>query len=255
MEYGRFADVYDALMESANYDRWARYLESFLREAYPDTDAERLDILDCACGTGSLSVRLAIEGYRVTGLDISGDMLRVAQEKARASGLHIAFIRQDMREIALHRPVDAIVCACDGVNYLLSEAELAAFFTTAYKALRPGGCFLFDVSTLYKLEHVLGNATYGEDTRDCTYLWKNCYDPESRLCEMRLNFFVPDGQRRYERFDERHVQRAHTDAEIRSALSKAGFTNIEAFDAFTRNVPHPASERVQWAARRDNEYD
>ena len=39
-------------------------------------------LLDLACGTGELSIRLAEEGYDVTGVDLSSDMLAVAREKA-----------------------------------------------------------------------------------------------------------------------------------------------------------------------------
>lgn len=249
-EYGRFADVYDYLMRGVDYDAWADYLVSLLTEqnVHPG-DA----VLDCACGTGELTIRLNKRGFVTTGIDRSEEMLAVAQKKARLMGRKIPFVCQDMRKLALHKPVDAIVCACDGVNYLLTKKDVNAFLTCAYQALKPGGALLFDVSSAYKLECVLGGQTYGEDTNECAYLWQNVYDPGSRLVEMNLSFFLPDGAGKYTRFTERHVQRAHTTEELLEALDKTGFINCRAYEAFTTNEAGAASERIQFAAAKQKD--
>jgi len=249
-EYGRFAAVYDSLMRGVDYDAWADYIVSLLTEqnVHPGDM-----VLDCACGTGELTIRLHQRGYITTGIDRSEEMLAVAQKKARLAGQKIPFVCQDMRKLALHKPVDAIVCACDGVNYLLTKKDVNAFLTCAFQALKPGGTLLFDVSSAYKLEYVLGSQTYGEDTAECAYLWQNAYDPGSRLVEMNLSFFLPDGAGKYTRFTERHVQRAHTAEELLEALDKAGFTDCRAFEAFTLSEPNAASERIQFAATKPND--
>ncbi len=244
-EYGRFAAVYDTLMRGVNYDAWADYLVSLLTgQNVRPGDV----VLDCACGTGELTIRLSKRGFVMTGVDRSEEMLAVAQKKARLAGQKIPFVCQDMRALSLHKPVSAIICACDGVNYLLTKKDVNAFLTSAYQALKPGGALLFDVSSAYKLECVLGNQTYGEDTAECAYLWQNAYDSESRLVEMNLSFFLPDGAGKYTRFTERHVQRAHTAEDLLEALGKAGFTNCRAYEAFTTNEVGAASERIQLAA-------
>ena len=247
LEYGEFAAVYDRLMTDVDYKSWSNYICALLKSGgvLPGSS-----VLDCACGTGEITLRLQKEGYLLTGADRSEQMLELAQLKARKAGQRIPFICQDMRKISLHKPVHAINCACDGVNYLLSDADLDAFFSSAYDALIDGGLLLFDVSSAYKLEHVLGGQTYGEDRTDCTYLWQNCFDPKSGLLEMRLNFFVPDGQGKYTRFDERHVQRAHELKAILAALERAGFHIVGVYNAFTTEPPKDNSERIQLVARK-----
>ena len=243
--YKQFASVYDALMRDVDYTAWTAYLMSLLQAS---RKAVRT-VLDCACGTGEISVRLAQAGYQVTGADASPDMLFIAQEKARSHGLRIPFVCQDMRSLKLHRPVDAICCACDGLNYLTSIGDVNAFFSAAYAALKPGGLLLFDVSSRYKLEFVLANNTFGDAEQSCVYLWRNYYDPASHLCEMELTGFLPKGTL-YERFDERHLQRAHSERELTSALQAAGFGDIAVYAAFTKEPPVPDTERIQFFAVR-----
>ncbi|HWR23543.1 MAG TPA: class I SAM-dependent methyltransferase [Feifaniaceae bacterium] len=241
--YTAFAKVYDTLMRDVDYDEWAAYLHGFLLRGGLDTAA----VADCACGTGQLSIRLAQLGHRVTGIDRSESMLHEAAENARLRGLTVPFVQQDMKKLRLHKQTDAVTCACDGVNYLLSASEVRAFFKAAHAALRPGGMLLFDVSSRYKLEHVLGCNTFGEAERACAYLWKNGYDSASRLCEMQLTLFVENGGL-YERFDERHVQRAHSVRELTGWLKEAGFTDVRAYEAFTLAAPKDTAERIQFAA-------
>lgn len=239
--YGQFAALYDSLMRDVDYDGWAAYLVSFLS---PGTA-----VADCACGTGEITLRLARQGFRVTGVDISSAMLEVAAGKARGAGLSIPFIRQDMRRLILHKPCGAVVCACDGVNYLDGPESAFRFFQAARKALEPGGLLLFDISSAYKLAHVLGCNTFAEEEGDCAYIWRNAYDDVSRLLEMELTFFQKEESGLYRRFEERHIQRAHSLEELLEGLERAGFEAL-VYEAFTSDPPKAESERLQFVARR-----
>ncbi len=245
LPYGKFAALYDRLMAQVDYQAWGEYLQQLLQQAGAEAGAR---VLDCACGTGEITLRLCQAGYQLTGLDASLDMLQIAQEKSRLAGLRIPFIQQDMRRIALHRPVDAIVCACDGVNYLTAMGDVRAFFRAAHAALKPSGVLLFDISSRYKLSHILGDHLFGEDQEDCAYLWQNIYDPQNHLCEMQLTFFQRQGTL-YERFCERHVQRAHSARELITALESSGFGQVQVYEAFTQSSPGPQAERLQFTAR------
>ena len=120
--YGKFAAVYDRLMDDFEYPGWAEYYLRLLEKA----GCKPRRMCDCACGTGSMSVEFARRGIQVTGVDLSEEMLEEAAVKARRQAQKIAFVRQNMTALTLPRPVDAIVCACDGVNYLASPGDLSA---------------------------------------------------------------------------------------------------------------------------------
>ncbi len=247
----KFAEVYDIFMDNTDYDAWANYIISLLPTDFP----KGARIFECGCGTGALTLRLNKAGYDVTGSDISSDMLEVAAEKSRRCGQKTKFICMDMRRIELHRPVDCIIAACDCVNYLTSREDVEKFLLTAFNGLRPGGILLFDVSSRYKLQHILGQNGYCDSRTDVAYFWQNCYDAESKLVEMELEFFVKSandahGEPLYSRFSEKHIQRAHSERELVSWLKNIGFENIGVFSAFTTEPPRDESERLQFTARK-----
>jgi SAM-dependent methyltransferase len=101
-------------------------------------------LLDVACGTGAITALLA-GGYQVSGLDISPGMLAVARAKLpRGTPLYLA----DMTRFRIDARFDAVVCAYQGVNHLLSFPAWESFFSCVYEHLNPGGVFVFDIATV-----------------------------------------------------------------------------------------------------------
>lgn len=242
MQYGKFAQIYDALMRDVDYGAWAERIAPLITAGG--------SVLECACGTGEISFRLAKMGYNVIASDISEDMLRIAAQKQRELGLasaRLRFVSMDMRHIALHKRVDAVIACCDGVNYLTSREDLKSFFSSANAVLKPGGRLIFDVSSRYKLENVLGSNCFIDNGRETAYMWQNEYDPASKLIRMELSFFVRTDGSRYERFDEEHIQRAHSVREIGSRLDEAGFDH-EVFGGYTENPACDTDERLLFTA-------
>ena len=104
-------------------------------------------ILDLACGTGTLTERLARLAPEVVGLDASEPML--IQARSHCSGLPgVHFARADFREFNLDQQFDAVVCAYNSLNYLANPAELSKVLQCVARHLRPGGVFIFDTTTM-----------------------------------------------------------------------------------------------------------
>jgi SAM-dependent methyltransferase len=103
-------------------------------------------VLDLACGTGILTRRLNRVAQEVVGLDASERMLDLA--RASHGGVPgLSFVRGDFRLFSLDRQFDAVVCACNSLNYLADPDELAQILAAVARHLRPGGVFVFDVTT------------------------------------------------------------------------------------------------------------
>lgn len=137
MSYENFAYVYDALMEDAPYPQWLQWVKQ-QRERH---GVKGRRMLDLACGTGELSLLLAREGFEVTGVDLSEDMLTVASGKALAEGAHLTFLQQDMRALCGLHDFDMVTIFCDSLNYLETETEVKETFRHVHAALKAGECF------------------------------------------------------------------------------------------------------------------
>ena len=240
--YERFAEVYDTLMDDFDYPAWADYYGEIIRRA----GGSMKRMAECGCGTGSMTVEFADMGVKVTGMDLSAEMLRIAQIKARKAGQQIVFVEQDMRNLEVPRPVDTVVCACDGVNYLTTAADVQMFLNAAYNALKSGGVLAFDVSTGAKLLNMPGNV-FAEDRDDVTWVWFSEAE-EDRKVRMDIAFFLRGEDGRYERFDEEQLQRAHTPEELTQALQQAGFTDIAIYGDRTFEAPRPEEKRMHITA-------
>lgn len=243
--YMGFAGIYDLLMDDFDYPAWADYYMQLLKDA----GVEPANLCDCACGTGAMSVQFAKRGMRVTGVDISREMLEQAGEKARQNGVQVQFVRQDMSRLQLPRAVDAVVCACDGVNYLTTDKRVQAYFEAVHKALRPGGVFAFDISSPHKLKNVLGNNFFGEERDEAAYIWQNSL--EGDIVHMDLTFFIREEDDLYRRVTETHRQRAHEIENITRLLKEAGFSQIRVFGDRTFEEPRADEMRIHFCAVRE----
>lgn len=242
--YSGFARVYDLLMDDFDYPAWAEYYLELLSRAGVRPEG----LCDCACGTGLMTLEFARRGLRVTGVDISREMLELAGEKARQSGVNAQFVCQDMTQLTLPRPVDALVCACDGVNYLTTDRRVLAFFRAAHRCIRPGGALAFDVSSPYKLRSVLGDSFFGEERDEAAYLWQNTL--ENDIVTMDITFFLREEGELYRRVSETHRQRAHEPERLKALLEEAGFVNVQIYGDQSFEPPGPQEMRVHFCATR-----
>lgn len=243
--YDDFASVYDTLMDDFDYPAWARYYLKLFAAAgcTPRT------LCECGCGTGSMSIPFAKAGLRLTASDLSCDMLRLAQIKARSAGVSIPFVCQDMRALELPRPVDAIAACCDAVNYLTDHDSVRAFFDGAFRYLKKGGVLAFDISSRHKL-CAMDGSFYGEERDSIAYLWQNEMEPDTQVLLMDLTFFVETDGGLYRRFEERHMQRAHSEEELRAWLSDAGFSDIRVYGDKTMLPPAADEKRLHFTAKK-----
>lgn len=243
--YTSFAAVYDMFMDNIPYEEWAAYLISLLKEY----GIEYGLVLDLGCGTGSLTEILAREGYDMTGIDLSPDMLQIAMEKRAESGRDILYLLQDMREFELYGTVRAIVSICDSMNYLLEPGDLVQTLRLVNNYLDPEGLFIFDLNTEYKYREILGESTIAEDREESSFIWDNSYDEEERINEYSLSLFIREKEDLYRKYQETHYQRAYTLGEVKDAIRQAGMEFVAVYDAFTRNAPREDSERIYVIAR------
>ncbi|WP_108669580.1 class I SAM-dependent DNA methyltransferase [Peribacillus acanthi] len=247
MSYHRFANIYDELMKDVPYDLW---VERFMEQTQKLQNVCE-NVLDIGCGTGELAIRFAQNGFNVTGVDLSEEMLMVASEKATHNGVSIPFYQQDMKELEGLGEFDAAVIFCDSLNYLRNEADVKSTFSRVCEHLKSDGLFMFDVHSIYKMEHLFHNQTYAIVDDDVSYIW-NCFEGEHPYSvEHELTFFIRhEDHDLYQRFDELHTQRTFEVESYKEWLNEAGFDLVDVLSDLENLPLNESTERVLFIAKK-----
>lgn len=241
--YEALAASYDGLMADASYCRRAAFLDRLLKKSAIPVHS----VLDLACGTGTISCLLAQQGYQVIATDGSEEMLTQAMGKAMALGEGMPlFLQQDMTRLRLAEPVDAAVSTLDSLNYLTREKDVRETFHRVWRWLRPGGQFIFDVNTPYKLQRMDGQI-YMDETEETCCVWRTFFSQRTQVCTYQVDLFqlLPDGS--WERSCEEHRERAWTEEQLRDFLAAAGFGSVTVMGDLTTEPPGEHEDR--WVIR------
>jgi len=243
--YNGFAYIYDRLMQDFDYGRLADYIEKIFKTFGLKPSL----VVDLACGTGSLCVEMSRRGYEMIGIDLSPDMLSVAQNKAFEAGTGVLYLNQDISGFELYGTADAFLCTMDSVNYITSKESLNSMFRLVNNYLNPGGLFIFDINSEYKLSGILGGNVFYSIEEDIAYIWENSYNSETRICEFDITFFCRTGKL-YRRWDEIHEERAYSVEELKEVIGESDLELEGLYEEMTFNEPRSETERIFFVCRK-----
>ena len=242
--YHALAASYDRLTNDIQYENTvAFYMQLLERENLTVRTAA-----DLACGTGSVALLLAQKGLQVIGVDMSEEMLCVAQQKAQEAENPPVFVCQRLEKLNLPRGVDLAVCALDSMNYITDPALCRQALGRIFRVLNPGGCFIFDVNTPEKLRAMDDQIWLDEDD-DVYCVWRGEFDEETRILSYAMDLFQRRGAA-WERSYEEHLEYAYTQQELTAWLKEAGFTHIEVFADRQLCAPRSGEQRIYLKARK-----
>ena len=242
--YTGLAALYDIFMDNIPYEEWAVYLRSLLGEYNINEGI----VLDLGCGTGNMTELLAAAGFDMIGIDISDEMLGIAMEKALDRGLSILYLLQDMREFELYGTVAAVVSICDSLNYITEFDELVEVFSLVNNYLDPDGIFIFDITTEKKYT-AIADAVIAENREEGSFIWENSYFSDEKINQYDMTIFERLENGLYKKYQETHIQRVYTLAEIKHALDLAGLKFEACYKAFTHDEPDDECDRIYVIAR------
>jgi len=243
--YKNFADIYDRLMYDVDYKKWADYVEVICKKQ----NIKPKMILDLGCGTGNFCIEMTKRGYEMLGIDISPDMLSRAKQKAINNGMDILYLNQNMVEFELYGTVDVIVCLMDSINYLLYKKDIRKMLKLVNNYLNPGGLFIFDINSDYKLKEILGKNVYYDIGDEITYIWQNEYDKKRNICEFDLTFFIKENAS-YNRYDEVHFERAYSICEVKEMIESSNLKLLACYDELRISPPKKESSRIFFVCRK-----
>ncbi|OGO00537.1 MAG: hypothetical protein A2Y90_04590 [Chloroflexi bacterium RBG_13_52_12] len=217
-DYDNFAWLYN--------QEWGAFGENIflaLKEIAGDKLPDGAKILDLCCGTGQLAKVLIEKGYRVTGIDGSVEMLRYAKENAPDA----EFIPKDARNFRLPSVYHAVFSTFDALNHVMTIEELQEVFKNVNRCLVKGGIFIFDLTTKYHFETNMKAYQRVTENPDYLYTMRGNYNEENKTGEFHCTIFQPQGKN-WKRSDTFLHQTWYPCEDVKSALEKAGFSDIRA---------------------------
>ncbi|KRN99781.1 class I SAM-dependent DNA methyltransferase [Companilactobacillus kimchiensis] len=243
MIYNSFARVYSELMDDSLYARWAKYVEN-------QTSSDNKKLLDVACGTGDLTILLA-DKFDVTGTDLSEEMLKIADEKAKKAQQTIPFVASNMMDLFDFDKFDVITCFDDSICYLKDEDELAVTFNQAYEHLNDGGKYLFDAHSLYQMDEVFPGYMFNHRTEDSAFMWNSFEGDYPHSIEHELTFFNWNEKiQGYSVNTELHKERTYPIETFVMILKDIGFKNVQVSSDFGESEVKDDSTRWFFAAEK-----
>lgn len=242
--YEALAASYDRLTNDVDYEATVEFYQQIL-------DQEGLKprtAVDLACGTGSVAAILARKGLEVLGVDLSEEMLTQAVQKVQDMEHPPRFICQPLQELQLARGVDLAVCALDSLDYILNPMDCAQAIRRIYKALNPGGIFIFDVNTPEKLRAMDGQVFLDED-ENVYCVWRGEFDEETNICSYGMDLFQRQGNL-WQRSFEEHREYAYSQEQLVGYLKDAGFGGIAVYGDRCLEPPEEGEQRIYIKARK-----
>ncbi len=242
--YHALAASYDRLTNDVDYQAVLDFYCDILQNEriHPRT------AVDLACGTGSMTVLLTQMGLQVTGVDMSEEMLTVAYQKASGLENMPTFVKQRLQELSLPKAVDLAVCALDSLDYITNPKDCALAVRRVYKALNPGGIFIFDVNTPEKLRAMDGQVFLDEDD-DVYCVWRGEFDESTNICSYAMDLFQRQGKLWRRSFEE-HQEYAYSAEQLTAYLKDAGFTDICVYGDRRLELPAAQDQRIYIKARK-----
>jgi len=249
--FGQYAEYYDLTYADKDYASEAEFVHRLIQEYKPGAES----ILNLGCGTGRHDSALATLGYSVRGIDISAQMVAVAQRRKgqlpHSIQRRLHFLQADIRQARLGDRYDAVISLFHVLSYQTSDEGVRLTLGTASEHLVPGGVCLFD--------YWYGPAVLSSPPAART---KSVVDgglrlerrtlpklfPNENLVEVQFLFSKANGTD-VQHFSEMHRMRYFFGAEIRKLVEDVGLTFERSREWLTERVPSVATWSVYTLAR------
>lgn len=246
--YSVLAPVYDKLNDTVDYNKWADFIEKCF-EKFAENKPK--SVLELGCGTGSMTLELARRKYDMTALDLSEDMLSVADDRAREEGLNnILLLCENMCAFELYGTVDAVICCLDGINHLDIKDDLYACFALVNNYLNPNGLFIFDVNTPYRFKTTYADRDYILEDDGVMCCWRNRLNKKGDVVDFCLTVFEENEDGTWSRTDGVERERAYGLRSLKNALEANGMELVDVSADYDFAEPTDQTERWYITAKK-----
>ncbi len=137
-----YATYYNAVYQDKNYKSEALDIINLLKLHTGGGGIKSL--INFGCGTGKHDIEFFKLGYSCSGIDLSREMIEIANENAKKQNANINFQVADVREFYPAKKFDAVISLFHVMSYQNSNQDILNAFKSARRCLNQDGIFIFD---------------------------------------------------------------------------------------------------------------
>lgn len=216
--YKNFSKVYDYFMEHCDYGQWTNQIYDIFNKYKKESG----NLLDIGCGTGEMGLRFS-DKFRYSGLDLSEDMLRLANKKLKR--LDIQLYQADMVNFRMPERFDAAVALFDTINHLTSNDELTSHFICMKETLKEDGIYIFDLIDREFMNKMFPGGTFVDIRNKITVIWE--HEHQDGIDYIDATYFVKNKAGAYDKLTEGYEKKIFTLEEVEMSLKKSGMKLLE----------------------------
>jgi SAM-dependent methyltransferase len=237
-----YADYYELFYEEKDYASEADYVLSHLRRH----GSHGMSLLELGCGTGKHAEHFVSLGHEVHGVDLSPNMLKVAESKKTAMPQELRarlnFTQGDIRGIRLGKRFDAVVSLFHVFSYQTTNDDLSAAIGTAAAHLAEDGLLLFDFwygpAVIRQLPEVRVQRFENEDVR-LTRIAEPVVHIDKNIVDVKYEILVELKKLdNWKKIRETHTMRYLFMPELELLLSQQGLKIIDSFAWMKADKPN-----------------
>lgn len=226
MIFNRYARYYDFFYKNKRYKKEIVYLERLFQKY---RKAQTRTILDVGCGTASHMIPLIEKGYRVTGVDVSNEMLKIAAQKLDRAGFKADLIRDSSQAFTVNRKFDAVVCLFSVINYA-ANGDILKTLKNISTHMKKGSIFVVDFWNASAVENyysprkarIFSKNGISVERRSVTKVY-----PSSKRCEVKYTCTLRQNGRVMNKDEEKHILKYFSVEEMMDYLAQAGLKIID----------------------------
>lgn len=229
MTFSEYAKFYDLLYRTKDY----KYEFENIIKRIPINEID--NVLELGCGTGTYSVIAAEYFENVSAVDLSQDMIQLAQLKNHRT--NISYSVNDLCKVEFLEKFDFIFSLFHVFSYLTSIDSLKEAIKTASNHMKAGSFLCFDVWSSAgfvsnKLETRRKEALNSDGSRIIRYSYSN-HNPTEETVLVNFDFVVLEKLEAPKFFQERHLMKYWSKETICSVANDFGLSLVESFDLHT----------------------
>lgn len=245
-----YSEYYDLLYGDKDYIGEVGYINSLIEA----NSGNAKTLLDMGCGTGRHAELFCEKGYVVHGIDLSKDMLKVAETRRAGKEDILSFSYSNIQELNLGKKFDVVVSLFHVMSYQNSNDELIKAFEVAKKHLTDDGVFIFDFwygpAVLTDLPSTRVKRLENSNIK-VTRVAEPALHAEQNIVDVNYDVFIEEKEtKEVVEKKELHKMRYFFDTELEILCQLVGLKVLSRYEWMTDKLPGFSSWNVVWVVKK-----